>query len=174
MKSKVIVVMPAYNAALTVEKTVKEIPEGFADEIILVDDASKDDTVTIAKNLGLTVITHEKNMGYGANQKTCYDMALKRNADIIIVSAFNQECLCINTYQTDFLPLLKTWQQARTSQSGTQGIGRIRERFWKKFLIVIIRMILFLIHNFFFRQYILDSESGTCRYHAVISMKHHL
>jgi len=77
--------MPAYNAALTVEKTVKDIPKGFADEIILVDDASKDDTVTIAKNLGLTVITHEKNMGYGANQKTCYDMALKRNADIIIM-----------------------------------------------------------------------------------------
>lgn len=85
MKSKVIVVMPAYNAALTVEKTVKEIPEGFADEIILVDDASKDTTVTIAKNLGLSVITHEKNMGYGANQKTCYDMALKSNADIIIM-----------------------------------------------------------------------------------------
>jgi len=85
MKPKVIVVMPAYNAALTVERTVKEIPEGFADEIILVDDASKDNTVTIAKNLGLSVITHEKNMGYGANQKTCYDMALKRNADIIIM-----------------------------------------------------------------------------------------
>lgn len=85
MKPKVIVVMPAYNAALTVEKTVKEIPEGFADEILLVDDASKDDTVTIAKNLGLTVITHEKNMGYGANQKTCYDIALKRNSDIIIM-----------------------------------------------------------------------------------------
>ncbi len=85
MKSKVIIVMPAYNAALTVEKTVREIPEGFADEIILVDDASRDGTVTIAKNLGLTVITHEKNMGYGANQKTCYDMALNRNADIIIM-----------------------------------------------------------------------------------------
>jgi glycosyltransferase involved in cell wall biosynthesis len=85
MKSKVIVVMPAYNAALTVERTVKEIPEGFADEIILVDDASKDNTVTIAKDLGLTVIVHEKNMGYGANQKTCYDIALNRNADIIIM-----------------------------------------------------------------------------------------
>lgn len=85
MKSKVIVVMPAYNAALTMEKTVKEIPEGFADEIILVDDASKDDTVEVAKKLGLTVITHEKNTGYGANQKTCYDMALNSNADIIIM-----------------------------------------------------------------------------------------
>ncbi|MDH5203720.1 MAG: glycosyltransferase family 2 protein [Nitrospirota bacterium] len=85
MKSKVIIVMPAYNAALTVEKTVKDIPEGFADEIILVDDASKDGTVTIAKNLGLTVISHEKNRGYGANQKTCYDMALNHNADIVIM-----------------------------------------------------------------------------------------
>lgn len=85
MKPKVIVVMPAYNAVLTIEKTVRDLPEGFADEIILVDDASKDDTVAIAKKLGLTIITHEKNMGYGANQKTCYDMALDHNADIIIM-----------------------------------------------------------------------------------------
>jgi len=77
--------MPAYNAAATLEKTVKDIPQGFADEIILVDDSSKDDTVRIAKSLGLTVIVHDRNLGYGANQKTCYDEALRRHAEIIIM-----------------------------------------------------------------------------------------
>lgn len=85
MKAKVIIVMPAYNAAATLEKTVKDIPQGFADEIILVDDSSKDDTVRIAKSLGLTVIVHDRNLGYGANQKTCYDEALRRHAEIIIM-----------------------------------------------------------------------------------------
>jgi glycosyltransferase involved in cell wall biosynthesis len=85
MKPKVIVVMPAYNAAATLEKTVRDIPEGLAQEIILVDDASRDDTVRVAKRLGLTVIVHGRNRGYGANQKTCYDEALKREADIIIM-----------------------------------------------------------------------------------------
>ena len=85
MKAKVIIVMPAYNAATTLEKTVKDIPQGLADEIILVDDSSKDDTVRIAKSLGLTVIVHDRNLGYGANQKTCYDEALRRHAEIIIM-----------------------------------------------------------------------------------------
>ncbi len=85
MKPKVIVVMPAYNAASTLEKTVLDLPQGFADEIILVDDASKDNTVKIAKGLGLTVILHDQNRGYGGNQKTCYDEALRRGADIVIM-----------------------------------------------------------------------------------------
>jgi glycosyltransferase involved in cell wall biosynthesis len=85
LKSKVIVVMPAYNAAATLEKTVQEIPEAFVQEIILVDDSSTDDTVKIAKRLGLTVILHDRNKGYGANQKTCYDEALRRDADIVIM-----------------------------------------------------------------------------------------
>ena len=85
MKSKVIIVMPAYNAASTLEKTIKDIPQGFADEIVLVDDSSQDDTVRIARSLGLTVMVHKGNMGYGANQKTCYDEALKRNPDIVIM-----------------------------------------------------------------------------------------
>ncbi len=85
MKPKLIVVMPAYNAEKTLEKTVKDIPQGFADEIILVDDASRDNTAQIAETLGLTVIKHNKNLGYGANQKTCYDEALKRGADIVIM-----------------------------------------------------------------------------------------
>jgi glycosyltransferase involved in cell wall biosynthesis len=77
--------MPAYNAAATLEKTVKDIPKGFAGETILVDDRSQDETVAIARGLGLTVIAHDENRGYGANQKTCYDEALKRNADIVIM-----------------------------------------------------------------------------------------
>jgi len=82
---KVIVVMPAYNAARTLEPTLRDIPPGFVDEIILVDDASKDDTVEIAKHLGLTVIKHEANRGYGANQKTCYRTALMHGADIVVM-----------------------------------------------------------------------------------------
>ncbi len=84
-KNKVAVVMPAYNAESTLEKTVNDIPEGVVDEIILVDDASKDNTVKIAKKLGLTVIVHDKNMGYGANQKTCYNTALEHGADIVVM-----------------------------------------------------------------------------------------
>jgi len=84
-KSKIIIVMPAYNAEETLEKTYNDIPLDMVDEIILVDDASSDRTVEIAKNLGLTVIVHSENKGYGANQKTCYDEALKRNPDIVVM-----------------------------------------------------------------------------------------
>jgi glycosyltransferase involved in cell wall biosynthesis len=77
--------MPAYNAATTLEKTLKDITEDFSHEIILVDDSSEDDTVKIAKSLGLTVIAHDRNAGYGANQKTCYDEALRRDPDIVIM-----------------------------------------------------------------------------------------
>jgi len=77
--------MPAYNAANTLEKTIRDIPKGFADEIILVDDASEDETAKIGRELNLTVVQHEENRGYGANQKTCYDKALKKGADIVIM-----------------------------------------------------------------------------------------
>ena len=82
---KIVIVMPAYNAQATLEKTYNEIPKEFVDDIILVDDFSKDDTVKIAKSLGIKTICHSKNLGYGANQKTCYNEALKINADIIIM-----------------------------------------------------------------------------------------
>jgi glycosyltransferase involved in cell wall biosynthesis len=84
-KEKIIVVMPAYNAALTLKKTIDDIPTCSVDEIILVDDGSKDNTVDIAKSLGLTVVAHAKNLGYGANQKSCYSMALEKKADYIIM-----------------------------------------------------------------------------------------
>lgn len=82
---KVVVVMPAYNAESTLEKTYRDIPKDIVDEIILVDDASPDRTVEIAKKLGIKTIVHEKNMGYGANQKTCYTAALKSGADVVVM-----------------------------------------------------------------------------------------
>ncbi len=82
---KIIAVMPAFNAARTVEATVRDIPPGTIDEIILVDDASKDDTAAVAERLGLTVIRHTSNQGYGANQKTCYRTALEHGADIVVM-----------------------------------------------------------------------------------------
>lgn len=82
---KTIAVLPAYNAQTTLERTISGIPKGCIDEIILVDDASTDGTYKLALKLGLTVFRHEKNKGYGANQKTCYEQALKSGADIIIM-----------------------------------------------------------------------------------------
>ena len=83
---KVIVVMPAYNAAKTIEKTFREIPRPLVDEVILCDDASKDNTVEVAQSLHIKhIIVHESNKGYGANQKSLYDRALKEGADIIIM-----------------------------------------------------------------------------------------
>jgi glycosyltransferase involved in cell wall biosynthesis len=83
---KVFIVLPAYNAELTLEKTCNEIPRPLVDEIILVDDASKDDTVKCARAIGIRhIICHEKNRGYGGNQKTCYDTALSLGADIVIM-----------------------------------------------------------------------------------------
>lgn len=85
MKNKIIVVMPAYNAAKTIAKTVGDLPKGLVDEVIVVDDHSGDDTVKVAKKLGLTVFEHPNNLGYGGNQKTCYWEALKRNPDVIVM-----------------------------------------------------------------------------------------
>ena len=83
---KVIVVMPAYNAEKTLEQTYNEIPFDIVDEVILVDDKSNDNTVKKAKELGIThIVEHEKNKGYGGNQKSCYDKALKLGADIVIM-----------------------------------------------------------------------------------------
>src|SRR3989344_1832172 len=82
---KTIVVLPAYNAAKTLEQTVREIPRELVHEIILVDDGSNDETLRLAKQLNLTTEHHAKNRGYGANQKTCYRLALAHRADIVIM-----------------------------------------------------------------------------------------
>jgi glycosyltransferase involved in cell wall biosynthesis len=81
----VVVVMPAYNAAKTLESTLREIPKGVASKIILVDDGSRDGTAQLAAGLDLVVIAHPHNAGYGANQKTCYMEALREEADVVIM-----------------------------------------------------------------------------------------
>src|SRR3989344_8384589 len=82
---KIVAVLPAYNAAKTLEKTLFAIPKDWVDEVILVDDASRDDTGAAAKKLGLKTFIHKENLGYGGNQKTCYREALKLGADIAVM-----------------------------------------------------------------------------------------
>lgn len=82
---KIVIVMPAYNAAKTLENTYKEIPVELRKNIILVDDGSTDDTVKISNKLGVRVFTHTSNLGYGGNQKTCYAEALKEQPDIVVM-----------------------------------------------------------------------------------------
>jgi glycosyltransferase involved in cell wall biosynthesis len=82
---KVVVVLPAYNAERTLERTVADLPSDLVDEVLLVDDASQDKTLEVARALGLPTIAHERNLGYGANQKTCYAEALRRQADVVVM-----------------------------------------------------------------------------------------
>jgi glycosyltransferase involved in cell wall biosynthesis len=84
-EGRVVVVMPAYNAARTLERTYRDIPSSLVAKIILVDDVSRDDTVAVARQLGLDVIIHRQNLGYGGNQKTCYDAALEAGADAVVM-----------------------------------------------------------------------------------------
>jgi glycosyltransferase involved in cell wall biosynthesis len=84
-RHRVVAVMPAYNAERTLAATLADMPPGCVDEIILVDDGSKDRTVEVARQMGLTVIAHPQNRGYGGNQKTCYREALARGADIVVM-----------------------------------------------------------------------------------------
>lgn len=119
-RDKVIVVMPAYNAETTLERTLADIPAGSVDEIILVDDCSRDNTVALANKLGLTVIEHETNKGYGGNQKTCYRAAMERGADIVVMIHPDYQ------YDSSLVP-----QMAGLLSSGTVDVllgNRIRSR----------------------------------------------
>jgi len=82
---KLVVVMPAYNAERTLRQTYEELPHEYVDEVILVDDASRDSTVEVARSLGINTIVHSENLGYGGNQKTCYREALRLGAEIVVM-----------------------------------------------------------------------------------------
>jgi glycosyltransferase involved in cell wall biosynthesis len=106
---RVIVVMPAYNAARTLRMTYADLPHDLVDRVILVDDGSSDETVAIARELGLTLFIHGRNYGYGANQKTCYREALKAGADIVVMVHPDYQ------YDPTLLPvLLKPIQEGET------------------------------------------------------------
>ena len=82
---RIAVVLPAYNAAATLERTHREIPFDIVDDVILIDDASRDETVAVARRLGIHTVRHATNLGYGGNQKTCYRTALERGADVVVM-----------------------------------------------------------------------------------------
>jgi len=84
-RPKIVAVMPAYNAAKTIRQTYHDIPKGIVNKVLVVDDGSKDDTARVARQLGLQVIVHPQNRGYGGNQKTCYTLALSEGADIVVM-----------------------------------------------------------------------------------------
>jgi glycosyltransferase involved in cell wall biosynthesis len=82
---RIVVVLPAYNAELTLRQTYAEIPRAYIDEVLLVDDGSSDRTVAVARSLGIPTIVHARNQGYGGNQKTCYQAALRQGADVVVM-----------------------------------------------------------------------------------------
>ena len=120
-KKKIIVVMPAYNAEKTLETTYREIPLDIVDEVIVVDDASRDNTFEEAKRIGIKhIIRHEKNKGYGGNQKTCYDKALAIGADIVIMLHCITKRILRNCWQAESWILF-----LRTRQNCMPRVGKI-------------------------------------------------
>jgi len=119
-RPKVIAVMPAYNAAKTIAETYKDIPAGVIDEVIVVDDHSQDETANVARKLGLTVVVHSKNLGYGGNQKTCYREALKHGADIVVMIHAD--------YQYDSSLIEEIIRPIRNGRFDIMFGGRIRTR----------------------------------------------
>ena len=106
VRPKIVAVMPAYNAEATLQKTWADIPAGAVDEVIIVDDASRDRTAEVARALGLPVIQHPENRGYGANQKTCYDEALRRGAGIVVMVHPDYQ------YDSQLIPLMTGFIEA--------------------------------------------------------------
>jgi glycosyltransferase involved in cell wall biosynthesis len=149
--------MPAYNAEQTVEKTFRDIPEGSVDEVILTDDASADRTVNIARRLGIHVFCHQQNKGYGANQKTCYDEALKDGADIVVmVHPDYQYDPKIIPYAVGFLRLgicdVILGSRIRTRRE-TLGFGMPLYKY-------LSNRVLTIIENLVFGQHLADFHSG--------------
>jgi glycosyltransferase involved in cell wall biosynthesis len=140
--NKIIIVMPAYNAEKTLERTVRDIPQGFVDEIILCDDGSQDHTLGIAKSLGLTVIAHHENKGYGANQKSCYDLALQHGADIIVMVHPDYQYdprvipFAVGFLETDICDVI-IGSRIRTRKETLEGGMPVCKYFFNRFLTII-------------------------------------
>jgi glycosyltransferase involved in cell wall biosynthesis len=153
---KVVIVLPAYNAAKTLHRTLNEIPPKYREHIILVDDASKDETVKIAKQAGLMVFQHAKNIGYGGNQKTCYQEALKIGADIVVMLHPDHQ------YNAEVIPeLVKPILEGKANAVfGSRMLGGHPldggMPFWK----YVANVLLTAMANIIFRRYLTEIHSG--------------
>ena len=123
-RPRVAVVMPAYNAEKTLERTYADVPKADVDDIILVDDGSRDRTVEIARRLGIHVVAHDKNRGYGGNQKTCYRTAIARGADIVVM--VHPDHQYDPTVIPDLLDRSAPAATTRSSAAACSGAGRSR------------------------------------------------
>jgi glycosyltransferase involved in cell wall biosynthesis len=155
-KQKIVIVLPAYNASKTLHRTLNEIPQEYRENVILVDDASQDDTVEVAKQAGLIVFQHIKNTGYGGNQKTCYREALKIGADIIVMLHPDHQ------YNAEVLPdLVKPILEGKADAVfGSRMLGRYPLEggmpFWK----YVANVLLTALANIIFRRYLTEIHSG--------------
>ena len=156
MDKKVVIVLPAYNAAKTLQRTLEEIPPEYRQDVILVDDASTDNTVEVARQAGLMVFQHEKNRGYGGNQKTCYREALKIGADIVVMLHPDHQ------YDATVIPRMVTplLNGEADAVFGSRMLGgRPLEGgmpFWK----YLANVMLTALANVIFRRYLTEIHSG--------------
>jgi len=165
---KVAVVMPAYNAGLTLERSLKEVPLDIVDEIILVDDASPDNTAELAAKLGIKhVIKHSRNTGYGGNQKTCYNKALELNCDIIV--------MLHPDYQ--YTPLLITAMVSIIAHGiypvvfGSRILGKGALKGGMPFYKYVSNRVLTLLQNFLMSQKLSEYHTGYRAYSAEVLRK---
>jgi glycosyltransferase involved in cell wall biosynthesis len=156
MDKKIVIVLPAYNAARTLMRTLEEIPPAYRETVILVDDASTDNTVEVAQKAGLTVFRHEENRGYGGNQKTCYREALKLGADIVVMLHPDHQ------YDATVIPRMVTplLNDEADAVFGSRMLGgRPLEGgmpFWK----YLANVMLTALANVIFRRYLTEIHSG--------------
>ncbi len=156
MKPKIVIVLPAYNAAKTLMRTLEEIPAEYGDHVILVDDASKDNTVEVAKQAGLMVFQHSQNRGYGGNQKTCYREALNIGADIVVMVHPDHQ------YDATMIPQLvqPLLEHRADAVFGSRMLGGKPLEggmpFWKYFANVILTA----LANIIFQRYLTEIHSG--------------
>jgi glycosyltransferase involved in cell wall biosynthesis len=154
---KIVVVLPAYNAEQTLEQTYHEIPRDIVDEVILVDDASTDNTIAVAKKIGIeTAIQHVENRGYGGNQKTCYDTALSKGADIIIMLHPDYQ------YTPKLIPAIASMIASGLYQVvlGSRILGRGALRGGMPRYKYFSNRLLTLTQNFFMRQKLSEYHTG--------------
>jgi glycosyltransferase involved in cell wall biosynthesis len=156
MEPKIVIVLPAYNAAKTLKRTLEEIPNEYKHHIILVDDASIDNTVEVARQAGLNVVEHDRNRGYGGNQKTCYREALNLGADIVVMLHPDHQ------YDATVIPHLIRPLLDREADAvfGSRMLGgRPLEGgmpYWK----YLANVILTAFANIVFRRYLTEIHSG--------------